>query len=207
MMRFEKRRQCEDEMIDKFLDDIKMLRRRSQPDESNSRMNLKVATTFIDAVRNDKLRTMLATHYTPLSTNAPTLKSKEYLLLKPPLRSGYYKNNSGNFDNGPAYQANNWYKPRIDMDKRRSYASCSSTDHHVSACSTCKTGMKKSQKSVYEDFMRGVIAKFGPSCFFCNLEGYFKSDTPQFRDAVADIKHPRHEEVLSGVKASKARLC
>ena len=39
MMRFEKRRQREDETIDKFLDDLEMLRGRSQPDESDRRMN------------------------------------------------------------------------------------------------------------------------------------------------------------------------
>ena len=220
MMRFEKQRQREDETIDKFVDDLEMLRRRSQPDESNGRMNLAVASKFIDGVKNDEFRTMLATHYTPLSTNAPTPeelinKSEEYLLLKPPWRSGYYKNNYGNFNNGPANQGNNWYKPRDDMDKRRSCANCSSTDHHVSACPpTYKQGLKAMGFSLededasevdHEDFMRGVIAKLGPRCFFCNLEGHFKPDCPQFLDAVADIKHPRHEEALSGVKASKVR--
>ena len=48
--------------------------------------------------------------------------------------------------------------------------------------------------------------KYGPRCFFCNLEGHFKSDCTQFWDAVADAKHPRHEEALSGVKASRARM-
>ena len=38
------------------------------------------------------------------------------------------------------------------------------------------------------------------------MKGDFKSDCPQFWDAVAEIKHPRHEEALSGVKASKVRL-
>ena len=58
----------------------------------------------------------------------------------------------------------------------------------------------------HEDFMRGVIANFGPRCFFCNLEGHFKSDYPQFLDAVADMKHPRHEKALSGLKGSKTRI-
>ena len=68
MMRFEKRRQPEDETIDKFLDDMEMLRRRSQPYESNRKVNLAVASKFIGGVKNDELRTMLATHYTPMST-------------------------------------------------------------------------------------------------------------------------------------------
>ena len=84
----------------------------------------------------------------------------------------------------------------------------------MSTCPTYKQGMKAIGLSLEddasevddEDFLRGVIAEFGPRCFFCNLEGHLKSDYPQFWDAVADIKHPRHEEALSGVKASKARL-
>ena len=139
----------------------------------------------------------------------------EPLLLKLPSRSRYYKNNYGNFNNGPANQGNNWCKPRDDMDKRRSCANCSSTDHHVSACPTYKQGRKAigfrlededASEVDHEDFMRGVTAKIGLRCFFCNLKGHFKSDCPQFWDAVADIKHPRHEKALSGVKANKACL-
>ena len=66
IMRFEKRRQREDETIDKFLDDLEMLR-----------SILAVSSKFIDGVKNDELRTMLATHYTPLSTKAPTPDSSQ----------------------------------------------------------------------------------------------------------------------------------
>ena len=156
-----------------------MLRRRSQPDESNKRMNLVVASRFSDGVKNDELRTMLATHCTPFSTDAPTpdelrLKSKEHLMLKPPSRSGYYKNNYGNFNTGPANQGNNWYKPRDDIDKRRCCANFSSTDHNVSVCPTYKQGMKAIGFSLededasevdHEDFMRRVITKFRPKVF------------------------------------------
>ena len=48
--------------------------------------------------------------------------------------------------------------------------------------------------------------KYGSRCFFCNLDGRFKSDCTQFWEAVADVKHLNHEEALSGVTASRARL-
>ena len=72
MMRFEKRRQREDESIDRFLDDLKSLRRRSDPEESTNRRNFSIASKFIGGVRSDDLRTILATHSTLLKDNAPT---------------------------------------------------------------------------------------------------------------------------------------
>ena len=61
MMRFEKRRQRDDESIDRFLES---LRRRSDPEESTNRRNFSIASKFIDGVKSDVLRTMLATYYT-----------------------------------------------------------------------------------------------------------------------------------------------
>ena len=54
--------------------------------------------------------------------------------------------------------------------------------------------------------MRGLIRKYGPRIFFCNLEGTFKLECTPFKDAVAHAKHPRREKALSRVKASRARL-
>ena len=54
-MRFEKRRQRYDESIDRFLDDLECLRRRSDQDESTNRRNLSIASKFIDGVKIEDL--------------------------------------------------------------------------------------------------------------------------------------------------------
>ena len=61
MMRFEKRKQRDDESIDWFLDGLESLRRRSDPEESTNRRNFSIASKFIDGVNIDELRTTLAT--------------------------------------------------------------------------------------------------------------------------------------------------
>ena len=71
-MRFEKRRQRDDESIDRFSDDLESLRRRSDPEELTNRRNFSFASKFIDGVKSDDLRTMLATYYTLSKDNAPT---------------------------------------------------------------------------------------------------------------------------------------
>ena len=219
MVKFEKRRQRNDESIDKFLDDLEFFRRRSNPDERISERNLAIVSKFMDGVNRDELKTMLATHFNLSLDQVPTpddlrMKSREYLLIKPRAQNRY--SNYGNYSGKKNTGANSsWYKPRDDMDKRRSCANCDSMDHHVSACSAYKQNMKAighflddvdATDEDHEEYVRGLIMKYGPRCFFSNLEGHFKSDCTQFWDAVADAKHPRHEEALSGVKASQARL-
>ena len=58
MMRFEKRRQRDDESIDRFLDDLESLRRRSDPEESTNRKKFSIASKFNDGVKSDDLRTV-----------------------------------------------------------------------------------------------------------------------------------------------------
>ena len=74
MKKFEERRQRDDESIDWFLDDLESLRRRSDPEESTNRRNFSIATKFIDGVKSDDLRTMLATYYNLSKDNPPTLE-------------------------------------------------------------------------------------------------------------------------------------
>ena len=88
MMRFEKRRQRDDESIHRFLDDLEILKRRSDPEELIIRRKFSIASKFIDGVTSDDLRTMLATYHTLSKDNAPfpeeiRQKSREYMLMKP----------------------------------------------------------------------------------------------------------------------------
>ena len=77
MAKFEKRRQRDDESIDKFLDDLELLRRKSNPDERISERNLAIASKFTNGVK-----TMLASHFTLSLDQLPTpddlgMKSRE----------------------------------------------------------------------------------------------------------------------------------
>ena len=61
---------------------------RSDPEESTNRRNFSIASKFINGVKRDDLRTMLATNYTLSNDNAPTpeemrQKTRGYMLMKP----------------------------------------------------------------------------------------------------------------------------
>ena len=92
----------------------------------------------MDGVKRDGRKTMLAAHFTLSLDRKPTtddlrMKSREYLLIKPRAQKRY--SNYGNLSGTNTGANSNWYRPRDDMDKRRSCANCFSMDHHVSACS------------------------------------------------------------------------
>ena len=90
---------------------------------------------------------------------------------------------------GSQPQRSSWYKPRDDMDKRRSCTNCGSADHHVADCTTYKQLVKSmgyapeqenlSQTEEHE-FYSGLIIKIDARCFFCNQEGHFRMDSLLF---------------------------
>ena len=145
MVKFGKSRQRDDESIEKFLDDLDLLSTRSNPDERIPEWNLAIASKLMDGVKSDELKTMLATHFTLSLDQVPTpddlrMKSREHLLIKIRAQKGY--SNYGNYSGTNTSANSSWYRPRDNMDKRKSCANCGSMDHHVSACSNHKQNMK-----------------------------------------------------------------
>ena len=109
---------------------------------------------------------MLATHFTLSLDEVPTpddfcMKSREYLLIKTRARNRY--SNYGNYSGTNTGANSSWYKPRDDMDKRRSYAKCGSMDHHVSAYSASKQNMKAIEASyvIWRDTSSRTALNFG----------------------------------------------
>ena len=131
----------------------------------------------MDGVKSEELKTMLATHFTMSLDQVPTpddMKSPEYLLIKPRAQNRY--SNYGNYSGTNTGASSSWYRPRDDMDKRRSCENCGSMDHHVSACSAYTQNMKaicyflddvEATDEDHEEYVRGLIMKYGPRCFFC----------------------------------------
>ena len=87
MVKFEKRRQRDDESIKKYFDELQLLRRSSNPDRIIHARILAIASKFMDLARSDKLKTMLATHFNLSTGCVPTpddlrIKLRENMLLK-----------------------------------------------------------------------------------------------------------------------------
>ena len=159
---------------------------------------------------------MLATYYTLSKDSAPTpeemrQKSREYMLKKP---KKYSYSDNKNMQGRSQPQRSSWYKPRDDMDKRRSCANCWSADHHVADCTTYKQGMKSlgyapdeedmSQIEEHE-FYSGLIIKIGARCFFCTQEGHFRMDCRLFWETVKNQSHPKHKLALAAVQNQRNR--
>ena len=126
----------------------------------------------------------------------------------------YSYSDSRNTQGGNQPQRSSWYKPRDDMDKRRSCANCGSADHHVADCTTYKQGMMSlgyapdeedmSQMEQHE-FYSGLIIEIGARCFFCNQEGHFRTDCPLFWEAVKNLSHPKQKLALAAVQNQRNR--
>ena len=82
----------------------------SGPGDLTNRRNFSIASKFIDGVKRDDLRTMLATYYTLSKDSEPTpeemrQKSREYMLIKP---KKYSYSDNRNTQDGNQQQRSSW---------------------------------------------------------------------------------------------------
>ena len=68
MAKFEKGLQRDDESIDKFMDNLELLRKRSNPDQKNPT----IVSKLKKGVKNDELKTILVTQFTLSADSVPT---------------------------------------------------------------------------------------------------------------------------------------
>ena len=103
------------------------------------------------------------------------------MLMKP---KKYSYSEGRNMRGGSQPQNSSRYKPRDDMNKRRSCTNCGSADHHAADCSTYKQGMKSLRYAQEEEdmnqteeheFYRGLIIKIGARCFFLQSRRQFQN--------------------------------
>ena len=111
-------------------------------------------------------------------------------------------------------QRSSLYKPRDEMNKRRSFLNCGSADHHVADCTTYKQGMKSlgyapdgEDMSQTEEYVvySGLIIKICAKCFFCNQEGHFSMDCPLFWEAAKNQNHPKQKLALAAAQNTRNR--
>ena len=76
--------------------------------------------------------------------------SREYILIK---SKKYSFSDSRKLQRGSQQQRSSCYKPKDDMNKRRSCANFGSADHHVMDCTTYKQGVKTSGYTPDEEDM------------------------------------------------------
>ena len=209
MMRFEKRRQRDDESIDMFLDDLESLKRRSDPEESTNRRNFSIASKFIDGVKSDDLRTMLATYYTLSKDSAPTPEemrqmSREYMLMKP-------KKYSYSDKGGVSHKGRHGTSPEMtwtNADHSRT-AGQLTIMWRIARHTNRSLGYAPDEEDMSQmeehEFYSGLIIKIGARCFFCNHEGHFRMDCPLFWEAVKNQSHPKRKLALAAVQNQKNR--
>ena len=159
---------------------------------------------------------MLAIYYTLSKGKAPTpegmrQKSREYILMK--LKKYSFSDNR-NLQGESQQQMSTCYKPRDDMNKRRSCANCGSAEHHLDDCTSYKQGMKSLRCTPHEDdinqmkeheFFSGLMMKIDARCFFCNQEIHFRTECLLFWEAVKNHNHPKHKLALRAVQYTKNR--
>ena len=126
----------------------------------------------------------------------------------------YSFSDSRKLQRGSQQQRSSCYKPKGDMDKRRSCANCGLEDHHVVDCPTYKQGVKtsgytpdeedKNQLEEHEIYS-GLIIKIAARCFLCNQKIHFGMDFPLFWEAVENQNHPKHKLALAAVQKTTKR--